>query len=62
MDGESGALKWASTVFPRIEARSSSSTITSDPRPVFKAQPIFKARLVLIHPHYNEWMVTLVFP
>ena len=41
------------TVFPRIEAPTSTSTITSDPRSVFKA------RRVLEHPHYDEPTVTL---
>ena len=35
------------------------STITSDPRPVFEARPVFKVQLVLVHPHYDELMVTL---
>ena len=35
------------------------STITSDPRPVFEARPVFKAGLVLEHPHYDELTVTL---
>ena len=40
-------------IFPRIEAPASISTITSDPRPVFQA------RLILVHPHYDELAVTL---
>jgi len=42
-----------STVFPPTAPPVSISTITSDPRPVFQA------RLVLVHPHYDERMVTL---
>jgi len=42
------------TVFPRIEAPASISTTTSDP------QPVFKARLVLEHAHYDELTVTCI--
>jgi len=35
-------------VFPRTEALASITTITSDPRPVFEARPVFKARLLSV--------------
>ena len=39
-------MHFKATAFPRIEAPASISTITSDPRPVFEAWLVFKARLL----------------